>query len=205
VTVLTASSHRTFCRPAHGGNSTRKNSQYVVNNKVLLNTRIYFFFSFFLFLFFRARTHSKIIVSFSIIQFGSSTTLTLMESAQRTNVDLLHRGLVPVLVSFSEVDVSKESLDLQITLETHQLRRILRFQLTSDRLPFFFFVLRIGEEEFPKLKREQNLHVDFSSFGDNVVDLFRRCEECQEEDHPTYVLYPLACYLLLRTAEGQKT
>eukprot|EP01028_Stygiella_incarcerata_P004891 TRINITY_DN2121_c0_g1_i2.p1 TRINITY_DN2121_c0_g1~~TRINITY_DN2121_c0_g1_i2.p1 ORF type:complete len:639 (-),score=204.50 TRINITY_DN2121_c0_g1_i2:1000-2916(-) len=110
-----------------------------------------------------------------------------MESAaQRTNVDLLHRGPVPVLLSFSEADVSKELLDLQITLETHQLRRVLRFQVTSDRLPFFFFVLRIGEEEFPKLKREQNLHVDFGSFSDNVVDLFSRCEKCQEEDHPTF-------------------
>ncbi len=53
--------------------------------------------------------------------------------------------------------------------------RALNVELTSETNPFFFYSMRLSEEEFASLRRSQDLLVEFSGFPAYLVGLLKRC------------------------------
>jgi hypothetical protein len=54
--------------------------------------------------------------------------------------------------------------------------RILRVHVQSEKNPFFSHSMEVNEEEFNvRLKREQNIRVDFNQFPTHFIDLLREC------------------------------
>lgn len=49
------------------------------------------------------------------------------------------------------------------------------FEVTNDEDPFFLYTLSVTEDEFTHLKHEQRIHVDFSAFPENCINLLDRC------------------------------
>jgi spindle assembly abnormal protein 6 len=62
--------------------------------------------------------------------------------------------------------------------------KILSFQLTEDTDLFFIYTLEISEEEFYRLKQEQNLLVDFTAFPVKFIELLHMCLACEKDLHP---------------------
>jgi spindle assembly abnormal protein 6 len=56
--------------------------------------------------------------------------------------------------------------------------KVLSIKLTDENDPFFLFQMEIGEEEFPSLKSEQNLLVDFTNFPVKFIELLEECNRC---------------------------
>ena len=53
--------------------------------------------------------------------------------------------------------------------------KVLQISLTDETDPFFLFQLEIGEDDFHRLKSEQNLLVDFAEFPFKFVELLEEC------------------------------
>jgi spindle assembly abnormal protein 6 len=49
--------------------------------------------------------------------------------------------------------------------------------VTDERDAFFLFFINVSEDEFPELKREQSLRVDFENFAQHFVELLTRVME----------------------------
>ena len=59
-------------------------------------------------------------------------------------------------------------------LRAVQQQRTLRLEVTDERDAFFLFFINVSEDEFPELKREQSLRVDFENFAQHFVELLTR-------------------------------
>ncbi|KAG5462758.1 MAG: hypothetical protein BJ554DRAFT_3651 [Olpidium bornovanus] len=65
--------------------------------------------------------------------------------------------------------------------------QVLEVQLTDETDPFFLYQLDIGEEDFHRLKNDQNLLVDFQAFPEKFIELLNHCVRHRNEDHPKFV------------------
>jgi len=54
-------------------------------------------------------------------------------------------------------------------------RREIQLRLTNDTDPLFYFHLRINEHEYPLLKQNQGLLVDFNGFPGQLISLLEKC------------------------------
>ncbi len=53
--------------------------------------------------------------------------------------------------------------------------REIQLRLTNDTDPLFFFHLRISEQDYPVLKQNQGLLVDFIGFPAQLISLLEKC------------------------------
>ena len=53
--------------------------------------------------------------------------------------------------------------------------RFFHFELTDENDPFFLYVLELSEQDFPALKREQSILVDFNAFPSMLIELLLLC------------------------------
>lgn len=64
--------------------------------------------------------------------------------------------------------------------------RLLHFELTDENDPYFLFLLELTEQDFPNLKRDQSILVDFSAFPAKLIELLLLCQtdpcEISEDD-----------------------
>ena len=99
-------------------------------------------------------------------------------------------------------------------LRAAQQQRTLRLELTDERDPFFLFFLDVGEDEFPELKREQSLRVDFDNFAQMFVELLTRvldggaapaASSSSDDDDADAASAEVDFYAVLRTAEAEAT
>ena len=51
--------------------------------------------------------------------------------------------------------------------------RMLHFELTDDHDPYFLYLLQLTEQDFPTLKREQSILVDFAAFPAQLIELLK--------------------------------
>ena len=67
--------------------------------------------------------------------------------------------------------------------QTSSKSRVLRVHVQSEKNPFFSHSMEVNEEEFNfRLKREQNIRVDFNQFPTHFIDLLRECLDGMAED-----------------------
>lgn len=57
------------------------------------------------------------------------------------------------------------------------MRKALEIRVTDNLDSFFVYICKLGELEFSKIRSEQNLMVDFESFGMQFIELLRKCSE----------------------------
>ncbi len=57
-------------------------------------------------------------------------------------------------------------------------------EVTNEDDPYFYYTLRMAEEDFCVLKSQQGLLVDFSSFPSKFVQLVERCVTENQTDSP---------------------
>ena len=65
--------------------------------------------------------------------------------------------------------------------------KILEINLTDESDAFFLYSLRVSEEDFHVLKREQNLLVDFHQFPLKLIELLEQCISCKYESNPRFI------------------
>lgn len=58
--------------------------------------------------------------------------------------------------------------------------RVIHFELTDESDPYFLYLLELSEQDFPLLKREQSILVDFAAFPSKLIELLEQClpSEC---------------------------
>lgn len=61
-------------------------------------------------------------------------------------------------------------------------------RLTNDENPLFFYHLSVQEQDFPELKAQQGLLVDFNGFPNQLVTLLEKCESEEVGVGPKFVL-----------------
>jgi hypothetical protein len=61
-------------------------------------------------------------------------------------------------------------------------------RLTNDENPLFFYFLRITDADFPELKSQQGLLVDFYGFPNQLVTLLEKCDVQEDGNGPKFVL-----------------
>eukprot|EP00842_Homolaphlyctis_polyrhiza_P001760 jgi/Hompol1/2585/HPOL_001429-RA len=67
--------------------------------------------------------------------------------------------------------------------------KTLEVQLTDDTDPYFLFNLDISEDDFPVLRAQQNLLIDFAQFPLKFVELLEECIASTSEDHPKFLAH----------------
>ena len=74
------------------------------------------------------------------------------------------------------VEIASVRILLGPTASTSAKSRVLRVHVQSEKNPFFSHSMEVNEEEFNfRLKREQNIRVDFNQFPTHFIDLLREC------------------------------
>ena len=74
------------------------------------------------------------------------------------------------------VEIASVRIMLGPTASTSAKSRVLRVHVQSEKNPFFSHSMEVNEEEFNfRLKREQNIRVDFNQFPTHFIDLLREC------------------------------
>ena len=64
---------------------------------------------------------------------------------------------------------------LQGTSSRNQQDRHLHFELTDENDPCFLYILELSEQDFPSLKRDQSILVDFNAFPTMLIELLTLC------------------------------
>eukprot|EP01135_Chromosphaera_perkinsii_P001561 Nk52_evm31s207 gene=Nk52_evmTU31s207 len=67
-------------------------------------------------------------------------------------------------------------------------RKYLTVRLTDPEDPFFLYTLEVGEDDFHVLKTEQNLLVDFHTFPEKLIELFKLCIAEESSRSPKFVI-----------------
>lgn len=83
--------------------------------------------------------------------------------------------------------------NVRITLEVQSCstalnEKSLYFKLSDDNDPFFFYALRVTEDDFKILKSEQGLLVDFHNFPSQLVILLQQCTGGKENEKFVLIL-----------------
>ena len=74
------------------------------------------------------------------------------------------------------VEIASVRILLGPTASTSAKSRVLRVHVQSEKNPFFSHSMEVNEEEFNfRLKKEQNIRVDFNQFPTHFIDLLREC------------------------------
>ena len=63
--------------------------------------------------------------------------------------------------------------------KTHD--RVLYFELADDNDPYFLYFLELSEQDFPSLKKEQSILVDFSTFPSKLIELLLLCHQSNSQ------------------------
>ena len=93
---------------------------------------------------------------------GRETTTTTMDTMEEEEMERVENASVRIL--------------LGPTASTSAKSRVLRVHVQSEKNPFFSHSMEVNEEEFNfRLKREQNIRVDFNQFPTHFIDLLREC------------------------------
>ncbi|CAL8088342.1 unnamed protein product [Calicophoron daubneyi] len=97
------------------------------------------------------------------------------------------------LVNFEEADVPRRKRFVNVTFENELLgsgdsSKGLLVRLSDDDDLYFLYSTHITESDFDSIKRQQGLLVDFSGFGQKVVDLLELCLKEEVESNPKYTL-----------------
>ncbi|GLH13014.1 Spindle assembly abnormal protein 6 like protein [Gryllus bimaculatus] len=83
--------------------------------------------------------------------------------------------------------------DVRLTLEivtgvTPVREKALCFKLTDDEDPFFYYILRLNEDDFKTLKSQQGLLVDFHNFPSQLALLLQQCSGGKENEKFVLIL-----------------
>ena len=93
---------------------------------------------------------------------GRETTTTTMDTMEEEEME--------------RVEIASVRILLGPTASTSAKSRVLRVHVQSEKNPFFSHSMEVNEEEFNfRLKREQNIRVDFNQFPTHFIDLLREC------------------------------
>eukprot|EP00166_Cyanidium_caldarium_P002651 ctg_2594.g581 len=100
---------------------------------------------------------------------------------------------VPVTVRNVRTGTEREaaSLFVQVRLGSAVVSRLrsVSVQLTDADDPFFLYQFEVSEEDYPRLKAEQSLFVDFAQFPRLIVDYFEQCRQASSGFHATLTEY----------------
>ena len=92
----------------------------------------------------------------------TTTTTTTMDTMEEEEME--------------RVEIASVRIMLGPTASTSAKSRVLRVHVQSEKNPFFSHSMEVNEEEFNfRLKREQNIRVDFNQFPTHFIDLLREC------------------------------
>ena len=77
-----------------------------------------------------------------------------------------------VKIPTSQHDIAR---DVPLTFRILQgvSNNVLHFELTDDNDPYFLYLLELSEHDFPTLKREQSILVDFNAFPSQLIELLK--------------------------------
>ena len=74
-------------------------------------------------------------------------------------------------------------------LTVGQSQRLLHIELTNEDDYGFLYTLQIGEDDYPALKKEQSLRVDFGDFASQFIELVKNCDPSSTQtQHPSHSL-----------------
>lgn len=76
-------------------------------------------------------------------------------------------------------DNDKRKCDINITIEEdmHSIKKEVILRLTDEKDEFFWFQLKITEEDFQILKAQQELLIDFKAFPQMVIQYLENCQQ----------------------------
>jgi len=60
--------------------------------------------------------------------------------------------------------------------------RVIHFELTDESDPYFLYLLELSEQDFPVLKRDQSILVDFAAFPSKLIELLAQCLPTESRD-----------------------
>jgi spindle assembly abnormal protein 6 len=67
---------------------------------------------------------------------------------------------------------------------SNQPEKLFRFEFSDEASPYFLYFLDIGESDFPNIKKDQNILVDFPQFPANVIRLVElSCQQQHRYEH----------------------
>ncbi|KAI9102802.1 hypothetical protein DFS34DRAFT_410176 [Phlyctochytrium arcticum] len=99
--------------------------------------------------------------------------------------------------SESYLEKSHPGINVQVSMaELGNTRsRTLEIRLADETDPFFLYQMDIAEDDFPDLRSEQNLLVDFQSFPKNLVGLLEEVLVAQQKSssNPKFIAQLTAC------------
>ena len=97
----------------------------------------------------------------------------------------LFDATVPVTVSIEDRENNQTSRPLVVRvlkgsrLAMGQREKLLRIEITDDNDLLFLYTLDVSEEEFPRLKHDQSLLVDFGTFPPSFIKLLKQCSAAE--------------------------
>lgn len=106
---------------------------------------------------------------------------------------------LPVVLQLGDREETRKVLSFRLLLGASRelpAARYLRMYIFSEDDVHFLNSLEVGEEDFPQLKAEQGILVDFSSFADKLVVLLHKCLNSESHSVPHFCAY-------LRISDGQ--
>lgn len=100
-----------------------------------------------------------------------SATPNILRMGESQRAETLFENEVAVHLKQHEgVNPSVQALEILIRME-QQISRTIVLRITHPADPFFLFTCAIHEEDFPHIKTEQEIHVDFGSFPHVLIDM----------------------------------
>lgn len=80
--------------------------------------------------------------------------------------------------------LSQEKIDSFNVLTTKSKVLCIRFSDEQDL--FFLYTMNLSEEDYPPLKNELRLNVDFNNFPKQLIDLVERCIKSHKQEKPDF-------------------
>eukprot|EP00946_MAST-07B_sp_MAST-7B-sp1_P004637 g4637.t1 len=111
-----------------------------------------------------------------------------MSTADLDRRNALFDEVVPISVRAPDSDPDAEPHSLVVRVLTGsrmalgQREKLLHIEITDDSDLLFLYTLDVSEDEFPRLKQDQSLLVEFSSFPPSFIELLKQCSS----DEPVF-------------------
>jgi len=111
------------------------------------------------------------------------------------NGDVLFNSDIMVVIKTNDNAERRKTLHATVSEKSvsSSHSKEIQIQLTDSQDSFFYYSLRLAEDDFQNLKSQQGLLVDFASFPSMLVQLLDKCLEESRSDNPKFILVLNCC------------